>query len=164
MSLQQLTFEVIVDLSNLKSSWLNFITRDIIGDIAFGEPFYYVKAGIVHPWVKIMFSSLRDIVFLAALGHLPTSIFNIIVTILGSFMLGDLKQNAELSIKRVAARVAQGTERKDFMSPILQSVVHFSQATFNQPAQLIICIRANDEKGMTLKEIESSFNISNRRR
>ena len=71
-----------------------------------------------------MFSSLRDIVYLAALSHLPTLVFKIVVAGLRYFMLGDLKKDAEFSVRRVAARIAQGTERKDFMSPILLSVVH----------------------------------------
>ena len=85
----------------------------------------------MHPWVKIMFSSLRDIVYLAALAHLPKPIFRIIVAALGYFMLGDLKKDSEFAVEKVAARLAQGSERKDFMSPILQSVSHYQLYKFS---------------------------------
>lgn len=105
---------------NSQSSWLNFITFDIIGDLSFRRDFDCLEAGVVHPWVKIMFSSLRAIVYLAALAHLPTLVFRAVIAVLGYFMLGDLKKDAEFSIERVAGRLKQGTDRKDFMSPILE--------------------------------------------
>ncbi|MCJ1421895.1 hypothetical protein MMC32_008262 [Xylographa parallela] len=92
----------------------------------------------MDPWVKIMFSSLRDIVYLAALAQLPRFVFNAVLSVLSGVMLIDLKRDKEFAMGRVANRLKKGTDRKDFMSPILT---------------------ANDEKGMTIPEIESSFNI-----
>lgn len=69
-----------------------------------------------------MFSSLRDIVYLAALAHLPKPIFRLIVAALGYFMLGDLKKDKDFAVEKVAERLKQGDQRSDFMSPILKSV------------------------------------------
>jgi len=73
-----------------------------------------------------MFSSLRDIVYLAAIAHLPQPVFNAIMSLVGYFMLGDLKKDKEYSAQRVARRLEHGTDRKDFMSPILKSVPSIS--------------------------------------
>jgi cytochrome P450 len=119
---------------------LNYITFDIIGDLSFGEPFGCLESGVMHPWVEIMFSSLRDIVFLAALSHLPSPIYKIIMSWVHWFVLEDLEKDRKFSADRVQRRLKHGTARSDFMSPIL---------------------RRNDEKrgGMTVPEIEASFNI-----
>lgn len=77
-----------------------------------------------------MFSAVKGMVYLAALAHLPKSIFQVVVKILEYFVLKDLKKDADFSTERVAARIAQGTDRKDFMSPILESVFHLDQQTF----------------------------------
>ena len=77
-----------------------------------------------------MFSAVRDKVYLAALSHLPKPFYRIIAMAVGYFMLGDLKKHTDFTVERVAARIIQGTERKDFLSPILQSVFHLDQASF----------------------------------
>ena len=59
-------------------------------------------------------------VYLAALAHLPKPVFEIILSALGYFMLGDLKKDKDFAVERVASRLKQGTERRDFMSPILE--------------------------------------------
>ncbi|CAG8217872.1 unnamed protein product [Penicillium nalgiovense] len=40
-------------------AWYNFTTFDIIGDLAFGEPFDCLKNSEYHQWVSIIFSSLK---------------------------------------------------------------------------------------------------------
>ncbi|TVY81083.1 Cytochrome P450 monooxygenase aclL [Lachnellula suecica] len=120
------------------SNWLNFVTFDIIGDLASGEPFGCLETGLIHPWVKIMFSSIRDIIYIAALSHLPPPIFKAIMSGISCFMMKDLQADTDFAVERVASRLKKGTTRNDFMSPI---------------------IRANDEHGMSIGEIEASFNI-----
>lgn len=122
----------------VQSNWLNYITFDIIGDLSFGESFGCLQSGVMHPWVAIMFSSPRDIVYLAALSHLPRPIFKVIMHVVSYVMMEDLEKDRKFSADRVHRRLQQGTQRDDFMSPIL---------------------RAKEEKGMTIPEIEASFNI-----
>jgi Cytochrome P450 len=31
--------------------WYNYTTFDIVGDLAFGEPFYALEGGEYHPWI-----------------------------------------------------------------------------------------------------------------
>ena len=85
-----------------------------------------------------MFSSLRDIVFLAALSHLPGPLFKAIKLIIKWFMLEDLEKDRKFSADKVDRRLKLGATRNDFISPILKK---------------------QGEKAMTLPEIHSSFNI-----
>jgi hypothetical protein len=39
--------------------WLNFTTFDIIGDLAFGEPFGCLKNEKFHDWVALIFETIK---------------------------------------------------------------------------------------------------------
>ncbi|KAF4778885.1 cytochrome P450 ClCP1 [Colletotrichum scovillei] len=52
-------------------AWYNFTTFDIIGDLAFGEPFGCLEKSEYHPWVKAIFLSARLGVFAQTAGHFP---------------------------------------------------------------------------------------------
>lgn len=118
--------------------WYNFTTFDIIGDLAFGEPFGCLEAGVYHPWVATIFDGFRLAVFNQAIKRLP-----IAAPILRRFIPQDLVKNQmdhlQLSFSKAQKRLETGnTEREDFMSYIL---------------------RFNDEKGMTPDEIGENANI-----
>jgi len=40
-------------------NWLNFTTFDIIGDLAFGEPFGCLDNGQFHEWVALIFETVK---------------------------------------------------------------------------------------------------------
>lgn len=39
--------------------WLNFLTSDIVGDLAFGAPFGCLEGSEYHPWVATIFHSIK---------------------------------------------------------------------------------------------------------
>ncbi|RAL61268.1 hypothetical protein DID88_010347 [Monilinia fructigena] len=39
--------------------WYNYTTFDLIGDLAFGEPFGCVETGEMHPWIQLIFKVLE---------------------------------------------------------------------------------------------------------
>ncbi|KAK5017800.1 hypothetical protein LTR16_001509 [Cryomyces antarcticus] len=41
--------------------WLNFTTFDIIGDLAFGEPFGCLEQGEFHFWVKLVYETVKNL-------------------------------------------------------------------------------------------------------
>lgn len=43
----------------LMVSWLNFCAFNILGDLAFGEPFHAFQSGKQHPWVSSMFINVK---------------------------------------------------------------------------------------------------------
>lgn len=51
--------------------WLNFLTFDIIGDLALGEPFGYLGDSQYYPWVATMFQSIKTGAFLRAFSLCP---------------------------------------------------------------------------------------------
>lgn len=118
--------------------WYNFTTFDIIGDLAFGEPFGCLAAGVYHPWVDTIFDGFKLAVLNQAIKRLP-----IAAPILRRFIPQQLVKNQmdhlKLSFEKAQKRLETGnTEREDFMSYIL---------------------RFNDEKGMNPDEIGENANI-----
>ncbi|KAF7857124.1 uncharacterized protein EAF02_011357 [Botrytis sinoallii] len=58
---------VVVDIVR----WYGFFTFDLIGDLGFGESFRCLESEEYHPWVAMIFSSLRAATYRAALGYYP---------------------------------------------------------------------------------------------
>ncbi|KAL2262294.1 hypothetical protein VTK26DRAFT_1846 [Humicola hyalothermophila] len=54
------------------AAWFNFVTFDIIGDLAFGAPFGCLSAGRYHPWVGAILRSMAQAgAWLAVQWHAP---------------------------------------------------------------------------------------------
>jgi cytochrome P450 len=52
--------------------WFGFVTFDLIGDLGFGEPFGCLESSEFHPWVSLIFSSLRAATYRASLRYYPS--------------------------------------------------------------------------------------------
>ncbi|TDZ36157.1 Trichothecene C-15 hydroxylase [Colletotrichum trifolii] len=53
------------------TKWFEWTTFDIIGDLAFGEPFGCLQLSTSHPWVESFFQSMKMIPVVQALHDLP---------------------------------------------------------------------------------------------
>ncbi|KAJ5413640.1 hypothetical protein N7509_000267 [Penicillium cosmopolitanum] len=114
--------------------WLNFLTFDIIGDLAFGEPFGCLKDSEYHPWVSTMFQSIKTGAFLRALSIYPILAF-LIRKAMPKRLIQKRIQHYQLSKERVNRRLEMNTSRPDFISYIL---------------------RYNDERTMDTSEIQTN--------
>lgn len=52
-------------------AWYNYTTFDIIGDLAFGEPFGSLEAGEYHPWIAMIFKSIKIGTLFQSAGFFP---------------------------------------------------------------------------------------------
>ncbi|KAF5875949.1 putative toxin biosynthesis cytochrome p450 protein [Botrytis fragariae] len=123
----------VVDLAK----WINFTTFDIIGDLTFGHSFDCLESGEEHPWISLLPGAARTMTYLLAFKHFPTIVYDTGLILIKPF-LSQRRQHAEFTIDQVNIRLTQETDRKDFITPIL---------------------KANDEKGMTNPELQSSINL-----
>ncbi|KKA20160.1 Cytochrome P450 [Rasamsonia emersonii CBS 393.64] len=119
-------------------SWYNFATFDIIGDLAFGEPFGCLRDGIWHRWIRNIFSSLKAANYVRAARRFPSPLKEMLFMFLPRSLMESREYQFRFARERARTRMAQGSGREDFMSYIL---------------------RANDEKGMTPDEIEAASSI-----
>jgi hypothetical protein len=51
--------------------WLNFTTFDIFGDLGFGESFNCLEHSKYHPWISLIFNSIKAITFLNSVKYYP---------------------------------------------------------------------------------------------
>ena len=102
-----------VDIVN----YLNWTTFDIIGDLAFGEPFGCLENSQYHFWVKNLFLGFKAITFLnVARNIIPFE--SLIYLLLPKSLVQKTIQNFDLTVEKVDRRLSSDVERPDFMSNI----------------------------------------------
>ncbi|OBT98661.2 hypothetical protein VE01_03550 [Pseudogymnoascus verrucosus] len=111
-------------------AWYNWTTFDLIGDLAFGESFGCLENCTYHPWISMLFASIKAGAFMSSLKRYGIKWMMIVLVPKG--LLKSRTDNMKLTKEKVMKRLEQGTSRPDFMSHIL---------------------RHNDEKGMKVPEI-----------
>ncbi|EZF74480.1 hypothetical protein H105_03818 [Trichophyton soudanense CBS 452.61] len=118
--------------------WFNFTSFDILGDLAFGEPFGCLRSGIMHPWIELIFTAIKSVMDMQIIRRVP-GLFPMMMTIAGMFQQSQhLQDQFMFCQKKARERLGRETTRPDFMTYIL---------------------RATEEKGMTQDEIEANAQI-----
>jgi cytochrome P450 len=101
--------------------WFNYISFDVIGDLTFAESFNCLANGEYHPWIVMIFASIKTASNLQFINHYP------LLKPLAWYMMGwrgleKGKMHKEAARQRAEKRIARGPvdERKDFMTHILR--------------------------------------------
>lgn len=119
--------------------WLNFTTFDIVGDLSLGESFHCLEESRYHGWVSILFTQFK-----AAAIFVSMRFFGLdkpVKTLLPSSLLKKRAEHANMANERIHRRldgVNVDEQRNDFMTYVR---------------------RYNDEKGMSVPEIEATFRV-----
>ncbi|GKT40464.1 trichothecene C-15 hydroxylase [Colletotrichum spaethianum] len=100
-------------------SWYNWTTFDIIGDLAFGEPFHCLDESDYHPWVKMIFDGVK-----AGAFNMNARRYPLIERLLMNFVPADLQnqraQHMALTHEKVQKRLSANFERPDFIGSMLR--------------------------------------------
>ncbi|OHE96920.1 cytochrome P450 [Colletotrichum orchidophilum] len=100
-------------------SWYNYTTFDIIGDLAFGQSFGCLDKSDYHPWVKMIFTSIK----MNCMVNITRS-FKVLEPLLKAFIPKDLMRKGmahRLFVReKVDERVSLGTPRPDFAETMLK--------------------------------------------
>ncbi|RPB04471.1 putative cytochrome P450 [Choiromyces venosus 120613-1] len=161
------------------TKWYSFLTFDIIGDLAFGEPFGSLDDGRPHFWVSIILDNIKAIawstIFRQFLILRPVAIW-----LTPKALMSKRIQHFEYSRDKIARRVQSKTTRKDFLSNMLDKKELKGITMDNLGANASILITAGSETTATflsstsfylcrtlssyqklVNEIRSSFNSYN---
>ena len=106
------------------TDWLNFFTMDVIGDLAFGEPFGCLEAGEYHHWVRTLFSYLKSMSLAAAPRYYPSTEFLFQKLIPRSVLEGQ-RRHTQYANERINRRLDLKADRPDFMTPFMKNNVNF---------------------------------------
>ncbi|CAG8927155.1 unnamed protein product [Penicillium salamii] len=101
-------------------AWMNFTTFDITGDLMFGESFDCLKDKRLHPWIGMIFKSMKAIAFIGVVNQFPA-----LRGLLNKLLPGDVKrvgqEHFELTAQKVDKRLEANISRSDFLSAMLHN-------------------------------------------
>jgi cytochrome P450 len=99
--------------------WFNFTTFDIFGDLGFGESFDCLQHSRYHPWIALLFNSVKAASFVIAARFYPILSFILTKAIPPSLkkMASDHQQQIADKVQR---RLNWELERPDIMSHVIQ--------------------------------------------
>jgi cytochrome P450 len=111
-------------------NWLNFTTFDIIGDLAFGEPFGCLESGEFHFWVSLIFETVKAGAIEQATRRFATagSAFqNFLLRCIPGEIRERRKNHLKFSTEKVMRRLEnEKTEHRDFIWYILKQREKFN--------------------------------------
>ncbi|KAJ5693370.1 Cytochrome monooxygenase lcsI [Penicillium macrosclerotiorum] len=129
--------------------WYNFTTFDIIGDLAFGEPFDCLRESQYHPWVKAVFVSVKVTVL-----RRPLAVYPFLAPVVNAMMPARLLKLREdhfaLSAEKVHRRLEMDSERPDFMTHVLRFTGDRAMTTREMEANASLLILAGSETTASL--------------
>ena len=104
--------------SRLTNQWYNWLTFDIIGDLAFGESFGAVERAESHPWVTTIKDGLFESVFYDVFRRVPLlKLYPSLVR--PANVIAQRSKQFQNSRIRVERRMQQNNDRDDFFSHLL---------------------------------------------
>lgn len=142
---------------NIKS-WLNYTTFDITGDLMFGESFDCLRDSQLHPWIELIFGSIKALSFAGVVNQFPWANRLLKVMVPKSVMQKGL-DHFNMTARKVDKRLDMGTRRPDFMSAILKHGLE-GEKEENKMAKNPTGVLEDDQLGterrMTRAEIHSN--------
>lgn len=99
-------------------SWYNFTTFDIIGDLAFGEPFNCLQDSSYHPWVSMIFAGVKAGTIIGLVRRVPY--LEPLKRLFTPKKLMHAKlDHQRLTKEKVQIRMGKSNDRPDFFANIL---------------------------------------------
>ena len=120
------------------TAWFNFTTFDIIGDLAFGDSFGCLRDSRYHPWITMIFSNIKTLAWSQLADMIPGA-HSLLMKLAPKEIIKQAYEHVELCKRQANKRLAEKTDRPDFMSYIIQ--------------------HNNKETGMSVAEIQANAYI-----
>ncbi|KAJ5090223.1 hypothetical protein N7532_008907 [Penicillium argentinense] len=99
--------------------WFNFTTFDLIGDLAFGEPFDCLTNNQYHWWVMIILDAVKASAYLKVFFFYPI-LLPLLALLVPKHLLQKREDSFALSVEKMRRRLKSGTTRPDFTSYIIK--------------------------------------------
>ncbi|KAL7930726.1 cytochrome P450 [Trichoderma chlorosporum] len=135
------------------TSWYNWTTFDIIGDLAFGEPFGCLRDSAYHPWISLIFGRIRVTALSSALRRFPLG-EKLIQLFISKEARRQFTGHQQLTQEKVNKRLAETQPRADFMEVMAKrdGDMKFSYAELLENASLLI-IAGSETTATTLSGV-----------
>lgn len=117
-------------------SWFNYLTFDITGDLMFAETFGCLENNELHPWIAVIFNTVKGIAFLSVINHF--SVLRAVKEhVLPRLLQGAMQKHLQYSAKKADKRIAMGASRADFMGYIMKNGLCDEQGVYRDNEQIM---------------------------
>lgn len=99
--------------------WFHFTTFDIFGDLGFGESFNCLQSSKYHPWIALLFNSVKAASFVAAVRYYPLLQSLLFKCIPKSLRKKQMRHYNQI-VEKVDRRLNWELERPDIMSHVIE--------------------------------------------
>lgn len=106
-------------MADTRPSGYNYTTFDVIGDLAFGEAFGCLEAGQYHPWIAMIFQSIKAATWLQTAHFFPW-IQKAILASIPKSMMEKREEHQRLTKAKLLKRINYGAERPDLIEGLLR--------------------------------------------
>ncbi|KAK5992000.1 Trichothecene C-15 hydroxylase [Cladobotryum mycophilum] len=96
--------------------WFNYATFDIIGDLSFGEPFGCLEKSDYHPWVSLVFNSVKNIAFQSVIKKYHNYSWILNRLLMPKDLAPKYAEHRQLSAAKLHKRLSADTDRPDFVA------------------------------------------------
>ncbi|KAK1636086.1 cytochrome P450 [Colletotrichum phormii] len=133
--------------------WYNYCTFDIIGDLAFGEPFGCLEGGDLHPWVRTMFDMIRLGVALQT-ANLFSALRRLITAVMSTRAMRERRfEHQAMTMNKLKRRIALAERegpRADLLEGLLKKKQEWNLSLQQLEGNASIIIIAGSETTATL--------------
>lgn len=137
------------------TAWYNWTTFDIIGDLAFGEPFGCLENSEYHPYVHMIFESARAGTIFQTVGFYPL-LNKLFWAMVPKAALGRFVRQTKLSMEKLQRRMQPGKERSDLIEGLLRKK---DELVSVPPTRIQYHNWLTQRKNLTLDNLQSNGNI-----
>lgn len=123
------------------AQWFNFATFDIIGDLAFGEPFGCLENKRLHPWICLIFAGVKELAFLTCLARFPW-LNKFLMFFLPASLTRKWTEHKDTSRQKMRRRLSLKEDRPDFIAAMMRRTVASENVGFsNNILSLLLSMR-----------------------
>lgn len=129
--------------------WFNYVTFDLFGDLGFGESFDCLQNARYHPWISLLFNSVKAASFVAAARFYPLVEF-ILLKLIPPSLRKMQRDHFQQIVDKVERRLNFELERPDIMSHVITTDIKqgFSRDEIN--ATFMVLTTAGSETTATV--------------
>lgn len=140
--------------------WYMFTTFDVISDLCFGESFNGLTSGEYHPWIDMIFKSVKVGQIIASFSFLPP-LGGIFESLMPSSVKKKVEEHFAYSVHQIDKRIEQKSDRPDIMKFILENnhTQGMTRAEIDSTVQLLIL--AGSETSATTMTSSTWFSLTN---
>lgn len=96
-----------------------FTTFDIIGHLAFAEPFNCLSSSDYHPWVTMIFSTIKFVTYSRALNRVKDKLSETLIGLLPKRIVEEHKSTFEMAHLKLLRRKEKRPDYTDFMTHLI---------------------------------------------